>query len=651
MSPLAGAGGSDRLRRALLFSGAIVAVGLADAVVLANVKSFFGSGYNNQALAGGGEVVRFFLLAAACDVALLVLLSIGFGVLLRPFVAEPRRWLASLGLAAVTPVAIDIALHELHQTLGDVLALDLVMELAAGNERGAFEEVLASLPGVGVLVVLVVAAGAILWIGPGLLARYFEPRSVGSLRGFVAVTASLALGLAALQFGQRDAALRFGLGWKPSGMLMAAIGTRLTDFDFDGSGLITLPRDAAPFDADRHPFSLETPGNGIDENGIGGDLPLDFVASRPLPVQPVKPAATPRRVIALVLLESFRADLIGYELDGRPVTPHLNQLASESATTRAFTHSAMTWPSRTSMFQGRVLPVENAATIVDDFKDAGFEVAWFSGQHDGLRSGPEFLGYDGADHFFDARQRIDKRTSRSAQPISLQVSWKTVLAEVEAFLRERDPGRPLFLFVNLVDTHFPYDHAELDGILTNGRLPRSDISRANRDKVWRSYLNTAAGVDRGVGQLRAALEERFGADAVSMLVTADHGEAFYEPRFLGHGQALDERQTAVPFIAYRLGGRWPLPLALSDVRGVLTGATNESFANGSFEPDRERGILQYSGNPDKPRLLGLRTLEGSVAWAPGQDPPREDAAFTRMTRAWERARLNQAAAMSGGQRR
>lgn len=648
MSPLTSGNGSDHLWRSLLFAAAVVAVGLADGLVLASVKAFFGSGYNGQALRGNSEVIRFFLLAAACDTALLAVLTGIFRFLLRPFSAEPRRYLLALGLGAVTPVGIDIALHRLHQTLGDVLALDLVMELAAGNERGAVDEVLASLPSISVLLVLALAAGAVLWIGSGLLSRYFRAGTGGALRRGVAVAAALALGMIALQFGQRDAAIRFGLGWKPSGMLLARVATWLTDFDFDGAGLVALPRDPAPFDAARSPFALEIPGNGIDENGMAGDLPMDYMASQPMMVRAVSKPSNPKHVVALVLLESFRADLIGYEYQDRAVTPHLNQLAAESAWHEAFTHSAMTWPSRASMFQGRVLPVANSPTLVDDFSQAGFEVAWFSGQHDGLRDGADYLGFERADRFFDARDRVEQRTSRSAQPISLQVSWKTVISEVESFLAERDGDRPLFLYVNLVDSHFPYDHAELDPIFTTERLSRPTISRENRETVWRSYLNAAAGTDRGVGRLRAALEERFGADSVSMLVTADHGEAFYEPRFLGHGQALDHVQTAVPWIAYQLGGSWTIPLALSDVRGALTSATLGPEASAGFVPDPERGLLQYSGNPEEPRLLGLRRLESSLQWTPGQELPRSDPAFTRMIQAWEYARVEQARARSIG---
>lgn len=647
MSPLGPDGVRGRLAWPALFGGALLAVGAADGIVLAEVKAFFASGYNGRALRGAGDRVWFFLLGAACDAALLAPLWFGFSALLRRRIGPPRGDLLALGLAAATPLAVDVALHRLHRTLGDVVALDLLMDLAAGDERGAFEEVLASLPSVAVLAALVVGGGAALWFGSGWLARPLTPLRANASRRALAASLAVGVGLAALQWGQGDPVLRFGLGWKPSGMALRGLATRLTDLDFDGSGIVTLPRDAAPFDSSRHPFALEIRGNGIDENGLAGDLPQDFVGSPPLEAVRVAAPASPRRVIALVLLESFRADLVGYQYEGRAVLPNLDRLAAEGvSSSHAYTHTAMTWPARASLFQGRTLPHPDAQTLVDDFQAAGFEVAWFSGQHDGLREGPRFLGYERADHFFDARGAIDRRTSRSAQPVSLQVSWKTVLSEVESFLEERDPARPLFLYVNLVDTHFPYDHDQLDAIFRGERLPRDAIFRENRAAIWRAYLNAAAGVDRGLGRLRAALETHFPAGGISLLVTADHGEALYEPRFLGHGQALDRTQTGVPWVAYQLAGRWPEPLALSDARGALTRASHHPAKNGILVPDPARGLLLYSGNPEDPKLLGLRTLEGVTSWTPTLEtaPAADDTAFARMIHTWESARLDRAAA-------
>ncbi|MEO8629650.1 MAG: hypothetical protein ABI612_16355, partial [Betaproteobacteria bacterium] len=65
----------------------------------------------------------------------------------------------------------------------------------------------------------------------------------------------------------------FGLRWTPSGQLFTTVLNRLSDVDRDGYGLLRNPRDAAPFDAAIHPYAVDIPGNGIDEDGLAGDLP------------------------------------------------------------------------------------------------------------------------------------------------------------------------------------------------------------------------------------------------------------------------------------------------------------------------------------------------------------------------------------------
>ena len=47
---------------------------------------------------------------------------------------------------------------------------------------------------------------------------------------------------------------------------------RLTDFDRDGYSGFSAQRDGAPFDPARHPLALDIPGNGVDEDGFGGDF-------------------------------------------------------------------------------------------------------------------------------------------------------------------------------------------------------------------------------------------------------------------------------------------------------------------------------------------------------------------------------------------
>ena len=80
---------------------------------------------------------------------------------------------------------------------------------------------------------------------------------------------ALVLGVA----GSRDERLRYGWSRKGSGMLVTAALDRLTDWDLDGTGWLATPSDPAPFDGSIHPYAVEIPGNGIDENGGGGDRP------------------------------------------------------------------------------------------------------------------------------------------------------------------------------------------------------------------------------------------------------------------------------------------------------------------------------------------------------------------------------------------
>jgi len=212
---------------------------------------------------------------------------------------------------------------------------------------------------------------------------------------------------------------------------------------------------------------------------------------------------------------------------------------------------------------------------------------------------------------------------------------------VEGFLEGRTNERPLFLYVNLVDTHFPYDHAELDDILHSERIGRSDIGSDRPKLVWEAYLNAVANVDRAIGRLLESLDKALGADAYALVVTGDHGEAFYEEGFLGHGQTLDRVQSRVPLIVRGVGGDWPEPLGLADIRGLLgrhlPGAHPTSHP--TFSPSADRQIFQYMGDISRPKRIALRSLERVVshefaAGAP-ETPPE---GFDELIHAWEALR-------------
>jgi len=637
-------------------------VGAADALVLGLTKAYFTHGYNSVLLSGPSEIAAFFLLGFLLDLGLVLVTSaVLFGVLRHRALSAAQCLVATCLGAAALPLSLDLAIDRLYRIFGDVLGLGVLVDLAGGSLTDAVREAVVEVPAILLLVVIGCVGLALAVRTTGFLesrGQWGTPKLPATTKLWASGALSLLLGAGALIFTQLHApSLYFGLSRKPSGMLLTTLVERATDVDMDGFGVLSEPRDSAPFDASVHPFALEVPGNGIDEDGVGGDLPAHFALPAALRPQVASPMGQGGGNIVLILLEGVRSDLIGMRYRGREVTPFLNRLAREgAATSHAYSTNPMTWSARAQLFQGRLKPARGGSSLVDDFAAAGYRVAWFSGQNDAFHS-EGLLGRAKPDVFYDARADADRRTTRSTTKVSLQVSWKTLLSRVEHFLasedEDKDGGRrPLFLYVNIVDTHYPYWHEELDDILGVAPLSRSKIRPANRAQVWASYLNATANVDRAIEKLYGLLGTHLHGRPFGMLITSDHAESFYERGVLGHGQRIDTLTTRIPFIVWGMGGVWPEPIGLPDVRAELRTARRAvgPGVRARFAPDASREVFQWTGMLDEPGRIGLRTLAGLSAYNltsgvpyaldPADQPVRapKPAEVQRVIRVWERLR-------------
>ena len=105
---------------------------------------------------------------------------------------------------------------------------------------------------------------------------------------------------------------------KPAGKVLALAADTLTDVDDDGFGVANRLSDPDPNDARIFPYALDVPGNGVDEDGVGGDLP----AGLPPYTESIDAARWSRRPdVVLIVLESFRFDVLGGRFEGRTITP------------------------------------------------------------------------------------------------------------------------------------------------------------------------------------------------------------------------------------------------------------------------------------------------------------------------------------------
>jgi hypothetical protein len=401
--------------------------------------------------------------------------------------------------------------------------------------------------------------------------------------------------------------LENGLLRKPSGQALGSAVAWATDVDRDGFGLIGALSDADPMDAAVFPYAVDIPGNGVDEDGIGGDLPADAKKFSELP--PVTEGWVRKPDIILIVLESFRADVVGTRLHGQPVTPVMDALAARGLSSLdAYSHNGYTVQSRFHLLAGSMIARVNAPTLVDDFKRNGYVVGYFSGQDESFGAEAYRVGFDRADVAHDARSDEDRRYSTFTTPGSLAVSHHVVRERVQTFLdeRRRDP-RPMMMYVNFEDSHFPYSHDAIETIVSDVRLDRGDIKPGNRDRLWEMYLNTAASIDKAVGDVLERVRQVRGREP-GVVITADHGESLFESGFLGHGYGLNDVQTRVPLIVSNLPMRISEPFGQVDLRRALTTALAVPLEEGSepvMDPSPTGQVFQYLGEMRRPKQIAF----------------------------------------------
>jgi Sulfatase len=397
---------------------------------------------------------------------------------------------------------------------------------------------------------------------------------------------------------------RAGLSRFNSVIAFTALLEQATDFDRDGYSLFSFPLDGQPFDGSRHPYALDIPGDGIDQDGLGGD----FVFSDG-PARPARAVIAGRRPnVILIVLESTRADAIGRRVDGRPLTPVLDALAARgSAARRAYSHVGFTTNSLQSLFSGKLAPVDDRQSLVRDFLANGYQVGVFSGQAEDFGDTANLVGLRRGAIFVDGTMLKDERSGAFAAQGSVNIDGRILLREFDRRLgRPEAWQRPHFLYFNLQSAHFPYFNPGMDRILPGEPIARGEIAAANRDRVAHTYWNAIAYNDRLIGALLERLRRLGVLDNSIVVVTADHGESLFDDGFLGHGHMLNDQQTRIPFILSAPNVTMPEALGLDDMRAIILAAAG---AQTGVAPPSGRPVFQFLGSLDRPGAIG--TVDGA----------------------------------------
>jgi phosphoglycerol transferase MdoB-like AlkP superfamily enzyme len=269
--------------------------------------------------------------------------------------------------------------------------------------------------------------------------------------------------------------------------------------------------------------------------------------------------------VILVVIESMRSDV----LTSGKVMPNLFALKRESLYfSNSFppsNESDYAWPAimssqyplRTARHYYYPKNIRYPRTLIYDvLKEDGFKTAIFSAQNEEWGTMRNYLDTGGLDVFFDANSTVNGKHVLHDAPlqkwiIQLAIAGKrddAVVMDHALQWIENDGGKKFFLAINLQRSHFPYTWPgsftphfipyKINFPAVFAKYPRSEVPvMKNR------YNNALSYVDNQIGRLVLFLKGHQLYDQSIIIVTGDHGEAFYERGMSCHAGELDPEST------------------------------------------------------------------------------------------------------------
>ncbi|MFH1680631.1 MAG: sulfatase, partial [Candidatus Eisenbacteria bacterium] len=348
--------------------------------------------------------------------------------------------------------------------------------------------------------------------------------------------------------------------------------------------------------------------------------------------------------IILITIESLRADHVGCYGYPLPTTPHLDELASESLRfDRAYSVTSWTLPSHASLFTG--LPptalqvtephhrlADSYETLAEILSEEGYYcIGFVSGPF--LRT-PHNLN-QGFSHYDDTPSSVSTGNAHGDR------TNPEMEEKISAFLRSLPP-KPFFLFAYFWDVHYdfiappPFDTLFTDpgtepfdtrGFERNGEIHPG--MRAERLRyVISQYDGEIRCTDEMLGRIFGVLRETSLWDRTAILLTADHGEEFFEHGEKGHKNNLHRESLHVPLLvklpgaaAPRADSRLATPTDLFPTALTLAGAAGRDPRDGLSllgEPPESRDLFfelrhTYYGPSIAAGSMGTKTFDAHAA--------------------------------------
>jgi len=271
------------------------------------------------------------------------------------------------------------------------------------------------------------------------------------------------------------------------------------------------------------------------------------------------------RFIVLVIMDTVRRDTLGCYGDTLGTTPHIDALAADGVRfERAISSSGWTLPAVASILTSnwpsihgalgrgaKLTPVRPEVTMAAEaMRGAGFHTAGYA---NAAFVSPA-LGIDRGFDVFDHEYSYKEDSRRADATVDLAV----------AYARDHR-AEPTFMMIHLFDATLDYDPP--DGYrtrFTDGRsepepplgmedclgFELGDSVPSARDirYVEGVYRGEVAFADAQIGRFIATLKELGLYERAFIVVTADHGEEFWDHGEFEHGHTLYDELVRVPLV-------------------------------------------------------------------------------------------------------
>jgi arylsulfatase A-like enzyme len=382
-----------------------------------------------------------------------------------------------------------------------------------------------------------------------------------------------------------------------------------------------------------YPTADEIPGNGIDDNCLGGDSkPMADTVPPPADAgvaadstAPVAPAIAGGKNVLIIFVDTLRYDrlgIAGYQRDGKSLTPNLDAFAKDAVVfSNAYAQAPNTPRSVPSFLASRYpsqLKVDRKTRDyprIDEANELLFEVL--------APAGFKTIGMTSHFYFCDRTRdpsvcpgvakwmntnvlqgaaEWDNAGALNIPESNKDIAGPRTVAKTLAKLDELAKADQKFaMLVHLFEPHSTY--------VTHDGYP---ITTRGDASLEQKYDYEIAVCDKHIGDILAHLDKTGLAKTTTVVVLSDHGEAFGVHRFAGgrmffHGQTLYRELLHVPLMFRVPGVKGRIA---DDVVELIDMAPTIAALSGITPPTSWRGrsltpALAGQALPEKPAYAEL----------------------------------------------